>query len=71
LQAALAQGLAARGFALDERPFAPHLTLARKTGARLPPARIEPIAWDVREFALVRSRAGRYQSVASWRLGRK
>ena len=68
LQAALAAGLAEGGFALEERPFAPHLTLARKTTASLPPAAIEPIAWRVEEFALVRSRAGRYETAASWRL---
>lgn len=33
LHAALAPGLSAAGFALDERPFRPHLTLARQSGA--------------------------------------
>jgi 2'-5' RNA ligase len=69
LQSALVNGLSRRGFALEDRPFAPHLTLARKTLAPLPPARIDPIAWEVGEFALVRSRAGRYETAASWRLG--
>ena len=68
LQSALARELAARGFALEERPFAPHLTLARKAVTALPPARIEPIQWSVAEFALVTSRAGRYETVSSWRL---
>ena len=68
LQAALAKELAGAGFALDERPYAPHLTLARKTTVRLPPAAIEPVEWEAGEFALVASRAGRYETACSWRL---
>ena len=68
LQSRLATALAGGGFAIEERPFAPHLTLARKAAVALPPARIEPIEWEVRDFALVRSRAGRYESVSSLRL---
>ena len=68
LQSRLAKSLAGRGFALEERPFAPHLTLARKAATALPPARIEPIEWQVRDLALVASRAGRYETVSSRRL---
>ena len=68
LQAGLSKGLAKGGFALEDRPFAPHLTLARKAKVALPPARIEPLHWKVGELALVASRAGRYETVAAWRL---
>lgn len=68
LQAALARSLADGGFALEERAFAPHLTLARKTQGRLPARSIDPIGWRVEGFSLVRSRAGRYETAASWRL---
>ena len=47
--------LRAAGFALDERPFAAHITLIRK--ARMPKS-IPPlprVAWPVDEFLLVRS----------------
>jgi 2'-5' RNA ligase len=52
LRAALVQG----GFALEERPFAAHVTLIRK--ARRPPA-IPPlprVTWPVDEFVLVSSK---------------
>jgi len=52
LRASLVQG----GFALEERPFAAHVTLMRK--AR-PPASIPPlprVAWPVDEYVLVSSK---------------
>jgi RNA 2',3'-cyclic 3'-phosphodiesterase len=69
LQAALSQRLRAAGFDLQDRPFAPHVTLVRKTLRAAPRARIEAIAWPVTEYALVASAAGRYATLASWRLG--
>lgn len=53
----LAEGLRAAGFRLDDRPFAPHVTLLRD--ARCPealPAPEKPVAWPVGEFVLVESR---------------
>ena len=67
-QGRLARDLAQQGFGIEDRPFAPHLTLARKAGAALPPSAIAPIGWRVEDFALVRLRAGRYETLASWRL---
>lgn len=58
LQATLARNLAAAGFALEERAFTPHLTLARRTRRRLPRATIPAIAWQADAFALVRSAPG-------------
>jgi RNA 2',3'-cyclic 3'-phosphodiesterase len=71
LQSSLAQRLAEGGFALEERPFAPHLTLARKIAKPLPAAAIPPIRIASTSLALVVSDAGtgRYTTVKSWPLG--
>ena len=73
LQATLAANLASRGFALEERDFTPHLTLARKIAKPLPPASIPPIGVEATDLALVLSEAGtgRYTSLESWPLRRK
>lgn len=73
LAARLVRELGTRGFDVDRRPYAPHLTLARK--CRLPPHDISAgrIAWDVRELALVESmlRPGgpSYRIESRWPLG--
>ncbi|HEY5702588.1 MAG TPA: RNA 2',3'-cyclic phosphodiesterase [Gammaproteobacteria bacterium] len=43
------------GFKVDERPYSPHITLARKV--RQPPVRPEfkPVTWLLRDWVLVRS----------------
>lgn len=57
------------GIARERRPFAAHLTLARKT-ARLPEAQIRPVVWRYSGFALVESvtdpRGARYTVIAKW-----
>ena len=77
LHSALSRGLAAAGFGLEERPFAPHVTLARKVDNRGQSGLFAPDVtqelrdvplWRVGEFALVRTHAGRYATLASWRL---
>ena len=72
LQASLHARLDAAGLRLEDRPFRPHVTLARRAKARSLQA-IIPIAWDVREFVLVESLPGpegvRYQVVERWALG--
>jgi 2'-5' RNA ligase len=70
LQAALAARLAEQGFELEEREFAPHLTLARKIARPVPAASIPAIAMQARALALVRSEAGtgRYTTLESWPL---
>jgi 2'-5' RNA ligase len=62
LQSALAPRLRAGGFALEERPFAPHATLARRKRKPVPAAAIPAIDWRVDAFTLVRTErgAGRY-----------
>jgi len=71
LQSRLEAGLRASGFDLEERAFAPHVTLARKTTLSLPPAAIAPIAWRIDAFTLVRSDtgSGRYAIEERWELG--
>lgn len=69
LQAELNARLRENGFALEEREYSPHATLARKIERPLPRARIDAIEWPVEEFALVASAAGRYTTLASWPLG--
>jgi RNA 2',3'-cyclic 3'-phosphodiesterase len=70
LQTSLARELAAAGFALEERPFAPHVTLARRIARRVPRAPMPPLEWRAREFTLVRTEpgSGRYTIVESWPL---
>ena len=71
LHAALRSQLEARMLPLDERAFAPHLTLVRKIARRLPRTALPgAIEWNVEGFALVRSApgTGSYSTVAAWDL---
>jgi len=72
LAAELEAALRQRGFQLDSRPFAAHVTLLRNAncGGDLPlPA---PFEWPLRDFVLVRSRpdpaGARYEIVRNWPL---
>jgi 2'-5' RNA ligase len=53
----------------EERPYSPHLTLARGATTKVPEARCEPIALRFRGFCLVRSDlgSGRYEVIESWK----
>lgn len=74
---ALAGGLHASlrsvGFALEDRPFAAHVTLIRKARrpAAIPP--LPRVAWPVDEFLLIRSHTSpngsRYEPIGRFRLG--
>lgn len=69
---ALARALGAQisemGLPVECRPFAPHITMARKaTGARAP-LEAPPILWTVRDYVLVASVQGRYEVLARWAL---
>ena len=68
----LTAGLASCGYAPERRPYAAHLTLARKVRRCAPPAPIEPLAWPARRFRLVRSRmdaqGAHYEMVREWEL---
>ena len=66
LQAALGRQLERLGFALEQRPFRPHVTMARRAAAALfPPAR--KLTWKADEFALVCSRDGVYTPLKRFR----
>lgn len=70
LHADLAEVLSRLGLPVEERPWKPHVTLARDAfSATIPPLPI-CIPWDVCDFSLVWSRGGRgpskYEVVASW-----
>ena len=72
LHAHLGAGLQALGFELDPRPFAAHVTLARRI-RRWPQgaAALDPVHWPAREFALVESVPGSapaYRPLARWPL---
>jgi 2'-5' RNA ligase len=62
-----------RGFEPETREFRVHLTLARSV--RRPPRQsaVEPVAWPVRELALVESvtspQGSRYERLATWPIG--
>jgi 2'-5' RNA ligase len=49
------------GIALDARPFAPHVTLARKARRAPPPAARCELAWRAAAIALVESAVGAYR----------
>jgi 2'-5' RNA ligase len=74
--AALADGLnehlAAQGFRVDRRPFAAHVTLARKCRSMLRRERVAPVVWNVDRLSLVASEfAGGgscYRTHAEWPL---
>ena len=70
LQAGLATALAARDFELEARPFAPHVTLARRVERPIRDEAVAPLAWRVTDFALVRSvlGTGRYETLRRWPL---
>ena len=67
----LAAALRARGFPVDARPYAPHLTLARRS-TPIDRRSVQPIRWPVTSFALVASElAGggpSYRTIADWPL---
>ena len=73
LAAVLGAELAARGFVLDPRPFAVHVTLARRCRKRITAAFATPIVWPVARLALNASdlsRDGpRYHELGGWPLG--
>lgn len=71
LAAQLAESLRTRGFAIENRRFAAHITLSRGIREPVASAQATPIAWKADAFALVESQAstGRYLTRGSWVLG--
>ena len=72
LAQALFERLVAVGVKLDERPFRPHVTLARHCRGPYPSGPVGPFAWDVDVIALMLSdtpaEGARYRMLASWPL---
>jgi 2'-5' RNA ligase len=70
LAAQLHVALAEEGFALDARPFRPHVTLARKVRAAVDSCLDPPLVWRSDGFALVRSvtdpSGSRYEPLDWW-----
>lgn len=68
----LRNGLSTAGFPLEQRDYAPHLTLIRSACCRVLPELAEPIAWRVREWVLIRSEqtsdGSIYSPVGRWPL---
>jgi 2'-5' RNA ligase len=71
LQSSLAGELARRGMSLEDRPFVPHVTLARRIAKAVPPAPMPPIEGQADELTLARSEpgTGRYTVLERWPLG--
>jgi 2'-5' RNA ligase len=75
----LSTRLTAAGFALDRRPFHPHVTLARRARTRelamQPGDLVTPIVWNVTALTLAASKhaqgALRYVAIDSWPLGER
>jgi 2'-5' RNA ligase len=72
LQSALDSALRLRDFRLEDRPFAAHVTLARKIERAVALSPMLAIGWRPREFALVHSQtgSGRYEVLETWPLER-
>ncbi len=64
-------GLSAHGFALDSRPFLPHLTLSREAGIQ-PQSKPPAFEWRVERFGLYLSEntahGVQYRELSSWPL---
>ena len=60
----------AHGLQPDDRPYQPHLTIARKVVKNLGEFTFAPIAWPVSSFSLVQSRTlpsgAEYEVIATW-----
>jgi len=71
LQSGLDAQLRREGFELESRPFAAHVTLVRRITRPIAREAAAPIAWRVRDLALVASDTGKgtYEVVKTWGLG--
>lgn len=72
LIAAVNNLLLARGIRPDNRPYQPHLTVARKAAARPPRLDFKPIEWQIDSFCLVQSdtlpEGAVYEVIETWPL---
>lgn len=74
LWASLTAALASAGVALEDRPLAPHVTLARKCRGPYPDECVAPLAWTADAVTLLesqtRTEGARYRALARWPLAR-
>ena len=75
LQQKVARSLLASGLEPDERPFAVHVTLARRIAVAVRHPLAPPLVWHVTAFALVVSEpdiaGARYRVLSSWPLAHR
>ena len=75
LQQKIARSLLASGLEAEERPFAVHVTLARRITAAVRHPLAPPLLWHVTTFALVASEldaaGARYRVLSSWPLAQR
>lgn len=68
----LRDALRSAGVTVERVRFTPHLTVVRNATVTLPPTRIKPVEWQVKEFVLVRSvlhdQPSEYQLLGRWPL---
>jgi 2'-5' RNA ligase len=68
----LTAALRSRGFPVDERPYAPHLTLARRSTTVIDRPLSQPIRWRVTSLTLMASELApsgpAYRTIAEWPL---
>lgn len=73
LEKALRDAISAAGFPLEQRAYAPHITLMRNAFCPALPELAEPVAWRVREWMLVKSEqtsnGSAYTPIGCWPLG--
>jgi len=55
LHAHLGRALRRLGLSTDERPYRPHVTLARHAAQARPPAKYPAFSWQVQGYALMES----------------
>ena len=68
---ALHAAMAGVGLAPERKELVPHVTCRRDIGHVIRPVRVDPIVWQVRQFALVHSELGAkpvYHVVSQWPL---
>lgn len=66
LQATLGEALRALSLPVDQRPFKPHVTLARRANSAEPSCEGPPIRWSIDRFALMRSHPDHYEVVREY-----
>lgn len=58
LHGSIGEALKRLDLTLEERPYRPHVTLARRAGPKLAPIQGPPIRWQVDGYALMESKVG-------------